>query len=531
MIEEIAVRNLGVIAEARLEPGPGLTVVTGETGTGKTALLGALRLLCGGPGRSELVGPFGEEALVEGRFLADGEEVVVSRRLLREGRSRAYLDGAMSSISALETAAGQLVEIIGQHDHLSITRPSEARSLVDRLLDGEGRNAREEYRRLYGEWTARIAERDELGGDRAALERERETALRQALEIAAVDPRPGEDAELGEKLALLRNADRLRDLLAGAARAVEAARESLGEASMALRRGGELAAAIGMHGETAAVLEGGLGELAAAVADGLDGLDADPAVLEEAEHRYHVLTEIMRRYGPSGDDVLSFRQAAEERAVRLAALLERADVIAAEVAVASERLEEAGERLRSARVAAGAVLTSAARGHLVELGFVKPLLAVEVEPAPPGPPGADVCRFLFASDDRLTPGEVGRVASGGELSRLVLALRLAGGAGEAETLAFDEVDAGVGGVTALALGRKLADLAGERQVVCVTHLPQVAAFGDTHYVVTRDGSTAQVELVDGDRRVAELTRMLAGLPDSERGRDAAEELMALARSR
>lgn len=531
MISELVVRNLGILAETRIEPGPGLTVVTGETGTGKTALLGALRLLLGDPGRSELVGPFAEEAVVEGRFHSGEEEIIAGRRLPRDGRSRAYLDGGMASLPALAEAVGGLVEMIGQHDHLSLTRPAEGRALVDRLLSDAGRKRRDEYEGRFREWGERVAERDRLGGDRTALERERETARLQAREIAAAAPRVDEDAELAETLARLRHADRLRELLAGAAGAVDDAREGIGRASGALRRGSELAPGLGAHAETAAVVEGGLGDLAAALTAELEGLEADPDTLAAAEQRYHVLTDLRRRYGPGLADVLSYGKEAAARSEELTDLLARADAVTGEVAAAAARLEEAGERLREARTEAGARLAAAARAHLVELGFVRPALAVAVEPGPPGPGGADVCRLRFASDDRLALGDVAKVASGGELSRLVLALRLAGGAGEAATVAFDEIDAGVGGVTALALGRKLAALAERRQVLCVTHLPQVAAFGETHYVVTRDGNVATVERVDGERRVAELARMLAGLPDSERGKEAASELMAIARSR
>lgn len=531
MISEIAVRNLGVLAEARIEPGPGLTVVTGETGTGKTALLGGLRLLLGEPGRGDLVGPFGDEAVVEGRFVTGETEIIVSRRVPREGRSRAYLDGAMASLPAVAGAVGDLVEIVGQHDQLRLIRPADARELVDRLLDAEGLGAREEYRRLYREWAERVEERDELGGDRTALERDQETARREAREIAAAGLRADEEDELVESLARLRNADRLRELLSGAASAVDAARERAGEASAALRRMGEISPGLGSYAEAAAVIEVGLGELRSGLVAELDGLDADPDALAAAEHRLHVLTDLRRRYGPTLADVLAFGEEAAKRAERLEGILARADTVAGEVDAAAARLEAAGERLREARSRAGGLLARRALAHLRELGLGRPALAVDVDPAPPGPAGADSCRLRFTSDDRLPLGDLARIASGGELSRLVLALRLAAGAGEAETVAFDEIDAGVGGVTALALGRKLAALAVERQVICVTHLPQVAAFGDVHYVVSRSGNTASVERVDEERRVAELARMLAGLPDSERGKDAASELIALARSR
>jgi DNA repair protein RecN (Recombination protein N) len=212
----------------------------------------------------------------------------------------------------------------------------------------------------------------------------------------------------------------------------------------------------------------------------------------------------------------------------LEALLGKADVIDEEVTAADQAVSRTAEVLSEARGRAGEHLAGKAADHLRDLGFSDPVIRIGIESVEPGPSGADSVTILFASDSRLVPGPVATVASGGELSRLVLALRLAGGRGEVETLVFDEVDAGIGGSTALALGRKLADLAGERQVLCVTHLPQVAAFADRHYVVSRRGATATVARVEGGGRVTELSRMLAGLPESDRGRDAAEELLELA---
>ncbi|MEX0757877.1 MAG: hypothetical protein WD204_07995 [Acidimicrobiia bacterium] len=195
---------------------------------------------------------------------------------------------------------------------------------------------------------------------------------------------------------------------------------------------------------------------------------------------------------------------------------------------AQGRLETAGSALADARRRTAARLAETALTHLRELGFVRPLLEIRLESAAPTAGGTDTATVVFASDDRLEAGPVSKVASGGELSRLVLALRLAGGAGEAGSVVFDEIDAGVGGQTAIAVGAKLAALAETRQVLCVTHLPQVAAHADAHWVVDRSGEEATVRRVEGDARIAELTRMLAGLPDSESGREAAKELLVRA---
>lgn len=531
MIDELVVHNLGVIESAHLEPAPGFTVVTGETGTGKTILLGALRLLLGGDTRVDLVGPFADEARVEGRFFdRDRTEIGATRRLPRDGRSRAYLDGSVASARALEERIAGLVEIVGQHDHLSLTRPSEARHLVDRLLDREGRTALDHYRQRWQSLVEAQAAQEQLGGDRAALARELDLVSFQADEISKAGFGEGDDAELSRLGDRLRHSEEIASLVDEAARGVDTGREAVGEAVAALRRGGRLDPALEEQAGHLATAAAGLDDLAHDLRSYAEDIEMDPDRLREVEERLTLLGELRRKYGRTLEEILAFGESAASRRTELESLLERADRIDSEVSAAQEAVRRAGEELAGARRRAAIELSARARDHLLDLGFSDPLVEVVVEEAEPRPTGADEVTLLFASDSRLAPGPVASVASGGELSRLVLALRLVGGLGETETLVFDEIDAGVGGATALALGKKLAALAENRQVLCVTHLPQVAAFAARHYVVARDGATAGVRAVTGDERLAELSRMLGGLPESERGRDAAEELLEMARA-
>ena len=529
MIDELIVRNLGLIEEAHVLPGPKLTVITGETGTGKTLLLGALRLLLGETSKPDLVGPFGDEATVDGRFVTSaGLEIAASRRMPRTGRSRAYLDGTVASAAALDEATTGMVEIIGQHDQLSLMRPSEARRLVDAVLDGDGLAARAEYRNLWEQLGALRARQQQLGGDRRSLERERDLADHQASEIAASGFTVGDDVELERSLARLRNAAELTEFLAAAQRVIDRTRETFDEAVVSARRAARLDDGLGGLTEGLAAIEQSLGDVAIEVGDEIDRLDDDPASLEEAEARFAALSDLKRKYGSTLEEILDFGRDMSERARALSELLDSADRISGEIEATERELGDVAERLTVARHRAGDAVTRAALQHLGDLGFRDPVLDVRIEATEPQASGTDRVTLQFASDRRLKPGDLARVASGGELSRLVLALRLAGGPGDVEALVFDEVDSGIGGTTAVEVGRKLAALATRHQVLCVTHLPQVAAFADVHYVVTRDEHSATVQRVDGDERVAELSRMLAGTTDSEHSKRAAADLLDMA---
>ncbi len=534
MLDELLVRNFALIKEARISPGRGLVVVSGETGTGKTLLLGALRLLLGAEARGELVGPFADEAVVEGRFIVNGAEVIAGRRIPRQGRSRAYLDGSLASSPILAERLGGVVEIVGQHDQLSLTRPSAIRELVDGHLDTKGRAALSRYGDAWQELTRVAKAREELGGDRGALARELDLARFQADEIEKARLEPGDDVSLERRAARLRHAESLLAHLAAAAEAGAAAGDSWGQVVEALRRASRLDPVLLDLASEAEHNAESLLELARSIRLAADGISPDPDELAEVEGRLTRLGEMRRKYGSSLGEVLSFGATARKRSEELAALLEKAATIDDDLLRAQEEVAKAGTELMTARGRAGRKLGARSLHHLRELGFDDPRLEVEVTDAPPESSGSDRLRLLFASDRRLAAGEVAKVASGGELSRLILSLRLAGleaapAQGEM-VLAFDEIDTGVGGATALQLGQKLGALAADYQVLCVTHLPQVAAFADTHFVVERNDNTATVTELDGDRRMAELSRMLAGLPDSARGQEAAAELMALART-
>jgi DNA repair protein RecN (Recombination protein N) len=533
MLDELVVDNLGLIAHAHVEPGPGLVAVTGETGAGKTLLLGALRLLRGDPAHRDRIGPSGGEARVEGRFVLGGDEVVVGRRL-SASRSRAYLDGSMVPAGVLEERFGGLVEIVAQHEHVALGRETAVRRLVDSGLDDAGEAALAEYRAAWEHLGTLAAERDALGGDQRALERELDLVTHQTREIEAASPQPGEDSDLAATLQRLRHATEIAEALAAAHRALaeeDAAADRLGTAERLVARVATHDPSLEPLARRLAAASSEIAELVVDLRRAGDDIAFDPEALQTAEERLALLSSLRRKYGETLEEVIGFGRASASRAAELSRLLERADVLDEELEAAGAVANSAGASLRAARQRAAGRLAAEAGAHLRDLGFAAPVLQVAVEAGPLSASGADRIKLLFSSDEALEPGPVSRVASGGELSRLVLAVRLAGGITDAPIVAFDEIDAGVGGATALALGQKLAALASGRQVLVVTHLPQVAAFADAHLVVDREGSRAVVREVSGADRVAELTRMLGGLPESERGREHAEELVALAQSR
>ncbi len=533
MLDELRVSNSGLLSSAAIEPGPGLVVVTGETGAGKTLLLGALGLLAGEPARRSQIGPAGDELEVQGRLLIDDGELVARRRVSRQGRSRAYLDGVMVPAKTLAERVGPLIELVAQSDALRLAAPDGIRAVVDGALDEIGTGALADYRSAHEELARLSEQRRILGGDLRALQRELDVVRFQADEIAAAGFSAGDDLDLTERAHRLRNATTIAEALTIAIRAVDGERGALEAFDAARTEVGRivsidpsLRSLDAQLGETASLLDDALRALHTAAEDS----EGDPVELEAVERRIATLAALQRKYGDTLEEVLAFGSAAVQRAGELTAMLAAAESIGDEHEKATVRLTEAGARLRAARAEAGGRLATAATAELRDLGFTEPVVRIVVEEAPPTAGGADRLGVLFASDAAVEPAPVSAVASGGELSRLVLALRLASGVAEAPIVAFDEVDAGIGGATALAMGHKLHTLAAGRQVLCVTHLPQVAAFADTHLAVRRTDTVASVERVEGAARIEELTRMLSGLPDSEKGRHHAAELLALATS-
>ncbi len=528
MLVHLAARNLGLIKEAELDPAPGFTAITGETGAGKTLLLGALRLLLGENADSSVVGPHGDSGIAEGIFSDDSdEEVPISRVVPRDGRSRAYRDGVIVSANSLRGELEAQVQIISQHDQLDLKKGSYVMGLLDRNLDEAGLQTHIDYGATWDRLTRLLGEQSQLGGSRIELTRELDLTRYQFDEIARAGFRPGEDVELEQVAMRLRNLGEISEHMGNSMRALESLVEGTGEVVSSLRKVAALDPSSQSMSEAAESLSITATELAREVSDELSVLTQDPESGAEVEGRLTLLGDLRMKYGKTVEEVIAYGDEAGRRVEELTALLDRASSIDREVEVVGHDLAVLAASLSDARQETARRLEPLIETHLSDVGLSGTVIRFEFSARDAGPKGADGVELLFASHDQLRPGPISKVASGGELSRLILAINLATGTEGKQTLVFDEVDAGVGGATALAVGRKLSDLAAKQQLLCVTHLPQVAAFADKHYVITRKGSEATLELVDADARLEELSRMMAGLPASDRGQEAAAELLAI----
>lgn len=520
MLTELRVRDLGVVEDLTLRLGPGMTALTGETGAGKTLLVEALHLVLGGRPAPGLVRAGADEAVVEARFVTGADEAVLARAVPASGRSRAWVDGRMATAGALADAARDLVDIHGQHEQQSLVSARAQR----RALDGfAGADA--------GPWRAardRVEEIDrrlaELGGDEHRRAREVDVLRHQVAEIAAAGLHdPDEDESLRAE------EERLGDLSSHREVAADALGD-LGDGGGALEPLGRAVSALAGRPAFAEwavrlrAVQAELDDVAGDLRSVLEGWQDDPARLAEVQARRQHLADLRRKYGATLAEVVAYGEAAAAQLAELEGAAAAAEALEARRAGAREDVAREAAALAAVRRDAAPRLAAAVASRLRELAMPGARLEVAVG----GAAGEEVTFLLGAN-----PGEpvqpLARVASGGELARAMLALRLVAAGGPA-TMVFDEVDAGVGGAAAQALGRALAEVAADRQVLVVTHLAQVAAFADHQVVVeksTRDGRTVTAARgADGRARVLELSRMLSGRPDSATARAHAEELLA-----
>ena len=555
MLHELRVENLLLIERAELRLGPGLNVLTGETGAGKTVLAHALDLLLGGRPRSGIVRPGASEAYVEGvfglpaalrdelgeRLPGDADELVLARRVSAEGRTRAYLCGRSATTADLRDVGGALLSFYGQHEHRKLTLAGAQLDILDGFCGPEHLDRRRAFAELHARERALAAELEELRSRAGARERELdllEWELREIEEAA-----PGEPEEAG----LLGERERLRHLealIAAAAAGIGALSGgddgSDGAAAAVAGAARALEAVAGVDPELDALGER-LGALAVEAEDLAgelrrygEGIEAAPGRLEEVEERLALFDRLKRKHGGTMAAVLAHAEDCRARRAALTGAEEALEDVTGRLASTREEMTRAASVLRAARVEAAEGLAVAVRERLAALAMEGATFEAALsERAAFGPTGGDEVEFLIAPNPGVPAGPLRETASGGELSRVMLALMSAAadGAG-ALTLVFDEVDAGIGGQTARAVGEQLRALAEGRQVVCITHLPQIASLAGRHFRIVKDTSaeTARttVEALESREVVGEIVRMLGADADDRAATRHARELLRAA---
>ncbi|MCC3314396.1 DNA repair protein RecN [Nocardia africana] len=581
MLTEIRIDGLGVISTATAQFHEGLTCVTGETGAGKTMVVTGLHLLGGARADAGRVRQGAQRAVVEGRFTVedvhdsardevekvlessgaqrdDDDSVIAVRTVGSDGRSRAHLGGRSVPAAVLSDFTAPLLTVHGQNDQLRLQRPDQQLQALDRFAGDAVAGLLRKYQLARRTWLQARTELLERTARSRELALEADRLQHSLNEIDTVAPEPGEDERIVAEVLRLGDLDSLREA-AGAAHAALAgsgdgegagALDALGGARARLESSDDpaLTALAPRLGEAIAVVVDVTTELSSYLSD----LPSDPAALDSLLTRQAELKSLTRKYAPDIDAVIAWADEARTRLASLDVSEEALAALAAEVETAAAQVRETAKKLTAARRKAARKLATAVSAELSGLAMGRAKLEVEVRPlaaaaqdnAPitvdgaelhAGASGVDEVEFRLSAHSGAQSLPLSRSASGGELSRVMLALEVVLAASEyGSTMVFDEVDAGVGGRAAVEIGRRLARLARTHQVIVVTHLPQVAAFADTHLVVDKvddgKGVNSGVRALTTDERVVELARMLAGLDDTETGRAHAEELLATARA-
>src|SRR5262245_33256772 len=500
-----------------------------------------LQLALGRRGGSSLVRTGARSAKVQARFdappravsagWAEDGEIVLGRTVSAEGRSTARVGGQLAPVSALAELASELVEVHGQHEGQRLLSTAAQTAFLDRFAGAEHRSVVDALRAEHAHLARARAALEDL--DRRERDRERQMDLLgyQVREIEGAAPRVGESDDLKLEEARLAHGERLLERASAAERTLaqeDGAADALRAASADLQAAAEIDPAASDLAERAFALAAAAAELVVEIRAYREGLDLDPGRLEDVRERVAALAALQRKYGGGEAEVLAFLDRATEELGALAGVEEERERVSAEVTELRDRVSALAAAVSDGRAEAAPRLTAALAEELVELGMPGSSIEVTLVPNPElTSGGAEHASFVFSGGPGQPVQPLNTVASGGELSRTMLACRsVLLDLDDVPTLIFDEVDAGIGGLAGVAVGRRLAALAAERQVVVVTHLPQIASFADRHIRIRKDSGVASVEVLDDAGRVAELSRMLAGLPGSDAAAAHAEELLA-----
>ena len=538
MLRFLAIRHLAVIDRLELEFEPGFNVLTGETGAGKSILVGAVGLLAGGRASADLVRTGEDAAAIEAVFDSpDRGELIIRREISAQGRSRAFIDGALVTSAALRETCSGLVDLHGQHEHQVLLDPVTHLDLLDEFAGLSAERAA--VREAFGAWRALRDERHALlAGERDKASRA-EFLRFQLQEIDRAAPRAGEDDELAAARVVLANADKLQRLCGDAYTTLyEGEHAALPALGTVWRKVGELAALdtrFTPYVEARDAVKSQLEDLAFFLRSYATDIDASPARLQEVEDRLAVLERLKKKHGPLLADVLARREQLVRELDGLEHATERAAGLDRDLARARDRYLAAGQALSTARQAAGVRFARALETSLADLAMARTRCEVRFTPAAGDEAwterGLEEGEFYISPN----PGEelrpLARIVSGGELSRIMLALKtLATTDRPGKTLIFDEVDAGIGGAVADVVGSRLQRLAGRFQVLCITHLPQIAAYGGIHFHIAKQvrggRTTTGVHRLEGPGREEELARMIAGSGTSAAVLASAREMLS-----
>jgi DNA repair protein RecN (Recombination protein N) len=560
LIEQIHIRDLGVIREAQLDLGPGLTVLTGETGAGKTMVLNALGLLLGSRSDASAVRKGQEQAFVEGRWLLPKEaldritaagieiedgELLVSRSISSEGRSKATVSGRSVPVGVLTEIGEHLVVVHGQSDQIRLKSAAAQREALDQFAGAPLATLTDKYSEIYSAWKMAANRLQVLTTESSSRAREADEIRAAVEELTKLDPKSGEDVELSELAERLTHLEELR--IAAAAAHDELSSDSFDDSSDALTSIGKARRALEQVSNHDPELEKlaeqlkeigfSLNETAASISSYIAGLDNDGASeLEKIQSRRAELSSAMRKYGPTLDEVIAYLETAGSRLLDLDSSDEAIASLTIEEQQLGKQAHDLAEQISSIRTKAAAELSAAVTSELSALAMTGASLDASITRLGElTVHGYDQVALLLSAYPGAEPRPIGKGASGGELSRIMLAIEVVLAKSElAPTFIFDEVDAGVGGAAASEVGKRLAMLARNAQVIVVTHLPQVAAFASRHLRVlkssTAEFTATDVVRLEGEQVVEELARMLSGLSESESGRSHAKELLDLAQS-
>ncbi len=559
MLTELSIRNFAIIDEMKVSFGDGLNVITGETGAGKSIIIGAVSLLLGERASADMIRSFEESATVEALFdigekdalkkkiremgFHVGKELILKRIVTRTGKNRVYIDGQLATLGMLSAISESLINICGQHEHQVILNADNHIDILDEF--GDLVPLRQEYAEMYGQYLSLKEKIRELLSVKRTRGEKDDLLRFQLKDIDDAGIRPGEDATLLEEKKVLNNVQKLVDYATGAHDVLYGREGSvLGEfrgAIANIREIKKIDSGLRLSDGDLDNIYYQLEETALTLRDYMKNLSYDPARLDVIDDRLEVVGRLKRKYGRSLEEVLEKRVQIEEELKAISSVDDEIERMSKDLEALSPRLLEKAHGLSEKRRETAAVLKKAIEGEIHSLRMENAAFEVTFKApddhqgaAPFNPRGIDEVEFFLATNVGESLKPLNRIASGGELSRIMLAVKnILAKTGSVGTIIFDEVDSGIGGATAEDVGKKLKGVAKNHQILCITHLPQIACFGDTHYRVVKaisgERTIASVDVLSDKDRLDEITRMLGGTELTKKTREHAREMIELSR--